>query len=190
MHMILRPGEGRRQEDRKRHSHFTDLGNLRDHSAACFISQMKKSKPSGGKSLARGPGNSGSERLTNVPRVTEQEEIPRLVLLLHPGSNSHMAPVSTGWCLAGLRGKGWWVGCLPGQAPGLWTPQRLLSRRAIPPASCPHSQVHFSGHDPYLWIFPGVQSEERGGSPGGCGQRGEFLKGVWSIFWKYKKLEI
>lgn len=103
-----RPGGGRKQEDRKCHPYFTDLWSLKDHRAACFISQIEKAKPKGGKHLELRPRNLGSETRWCAQRATDKEENP--VRLSRPGSKSHTAPfgpLQALWgCLAGLRGTG------------------------------------------------------------------------------------
>lgn len=137
---------------------------MKDHKAACFISQREKLKPKGEKNLAPRPRNSGIGRLTGVPRVTDWEESPRLLVLLsHSCSESHMAPLGTG-----LRAEGWRVvdwGLWPSQAPGLQTSHRLPGRQQL--LQLP-ANIHVFTFLVMIYIcedFQGVQSEG-GGEPG------------------------
>lgn len=176
VHLLLRTAQdrGRRQEDRRCHPCFTDLGSMRDHSVACFISQTEKSTE---ENLAPGQ-ETKAQRDSGVCPVTDWEESPRLLVLLsHACSESCMASLGTG-----LRGEGWWMGVWPSQAPGLQTSHRRLGRQQL---LQPLVHIHVFTFLAMIHIcedFQGVQSEGGGEPPDGHGQTGEFLKGVWPIF--------
>lgn len=105
------PGGGRGQEDRKCHPHFTDLGSLREHTAACFIAQVEKSQPKGGKSLVLGPGNRLREtrRRAQSPRQGGGHPGALVISQLETGQDSCAQRVAY---LAGRRDEGWWIGAL------------------------------------------------------------------------------
>lgn len=69
-----------------------------------------------------------------MPRATDKEESPRLlVLLLHPGSKSRMAYLDL-FRLSGhmvVSGRSEWQGMVDGgpDHPSLWTLHRLLGRQ-------------------------------------------------------------
>lgn len=147
------PEGGRRQEDRKCHPHFTDLESLREHATGCSICQMEKSHPKGGKSLVPGPGVQ-SHREERAPGCrcsccTAAQNQARLLWASAWLSGHRVA------CLAGLRGEGWWTGALTKSSSQALGFTLASGHTAILPVPCLHSHVRFSGHDPYLWRFPG-----------------------------------
>lgn len=119
------PGRGKEAGRQKRHPRFAALGSLRDHRPACFVSQMERSKPQGGKSPEPGPGDAGSRGCAES-HAEQGRRLP--ALLSRPGANP-----SWPWGLCGLaggtavcgrsEGQGRWMGA--GAAVGAPGPVKL-----------------------------------------------------------------
>lgn len=109
-----------------------------------------------------------AQRRAGVPRATDKEESPRLlVLLLHPGSKSRMAPLDLcrllghmGY-LADLSGMGWWMGGLNIPASGLRAGFEADSNSF---SLLSHSGVHFVAMILHLWSLSGDEEQGRRGA--------------------------
>lgn len=179
-------GAWRRQEDRKRHPHFTDLGSLRGHSAACFTSRGRNHRPGERRVLPR----AGKHRPRDTRSCAQRRPGRRAPGFWCPCRIPAQDPAWLPWASARLAGL---VSSRP-EGPGWWMRGLVSRQTAIPPASCqeftcslfwPASmfvKISEAG-DGRGWARRDTQSEEEGETPGGHGQRGEFLKGAWPIFW-------